>query len=197
MISFDLESGYYHVVVASEDQKFLGFQLFGKRYVFCELPFGRLRYACYAFTEVCKVPVGQLRAKGIRVLPYLDDFLCALQNMPQAVADEARRVFERLGFLINFAKSVLVPTKRIENLGFVVDTYAMTYEVTSRRMQKFVTAADDLFQAGSGNGLVPARLVARVTGHIAAAALVLERRGRLHSHYLNHSIYQAGTLEFP
>jgi len=192
MISFDLESGYYHVDVAVEDQKFLGFELFGKRYVFCVLPFG-LRDACYAFTEVCKVPVGRIRALGIRVLPYLDDFLCALQNMSAEIADEARQVFERLGFLINFAKSVTVPTKRIENLGFVVDTRAMTYELTPRRMQKFIAAADTLNRESGKNGLVPARLVARVTGHIAAAALVLERRGRLHTRYLNHSVHGAAA----
>ena len=72
------------------------------------LPFG-LRDACYAFTELVKVPVRALQAKGSRILPYLDDILCLLQQMSQADADDARATLAGLGFLLSFSKSTLVP----------------------------------------------------------------------------------------
>jgi len=186
-ISFDFASGYYHVDVAPEDRTFLGFRLFGQFYQFAVLPFG-LRDACYVFTEVVKVPVRQLRTSGFRVLAYLDDLLLALQQMSQRDANAARAILEQLGFLLNLDKCVMSPTKRIENLGLVVDSQAMTYELTAKRLAKFQDAEAALRGALEADGVVRVRDVARITGHAAAASIVLERRARLYTRFLNDAI---------
>jgi hypothetical protein len=40
--SIDLVAGYWQIPVHPEHQKYLGFQVGGKTYVFCRLPFGIL-----------------------------------------------------------------------------------------------------------------------------------------------------------
>ena len=192
MLAFDFQSGYYHCDVAPADKTFLGFRLFGKFYVFAVLPFG-LRDACYIFTELVKVPVRVLQSRGFRVLPYLDDILCLLQTMSQDDADEARALLEDFGFLLNLDKSVVTPTRRLENLGYVVDTTAMTYDVTTSRRAKMLDAARSLLDEHRRAGTTPARAVARVTGHVASAALVLGRRGRLQTRYLNNTVRDAAA----
>jgi hypothetical protein len=185
-ISIDLESAYYHVDVAEADQTFLGFRINGVYYVFSVLPFG-LRDACFIFTKIMSVPVRYLRKRGLRVLPYLDDFLFALRRACPGTANMIVELLQSLGFVINFGKSVLSPTRLIDSLGHSVDSVDMLFRLTGRRIVKFDAAAAAVFDALE-DGLAPARLVARVAGHIAAAALVFGREGRLYSHFLMDSL---------
>ncbi|MEL6330933.1 MAG: reverse transcriptase domain-containing protein [Planctomycetota bacterium] len=192
MITIDLSSGYHHVDIHPAHRTYLGFKLFGRYYVYAVLPFG-LRDACFQFTEVMKVPVRHLRSLGLRVLPYLDDFLVCLQGMTQSDANRVLSILVELGLLINFEKSVLSPTSRAESLGFVVDTTEMTYELTPKRHAKFTAVATALATEVARSGSAPARDIARVTGHVASAALVLERRGKLHTRFLNDAIRDAAA----
>lgn len=185
--SFDLESGYFHVDVAQQDQTFLGFKLFGKFYVFCVLPFG-LRDACYIFTRIMSVPVKALRARGFRIMAYLDDFLFALREHRPDLVDEARCLFESLGFRLNMEKSIFELVRRIGSLGITVDSASFTFELTPRRLEKFGRVADELFDAAKLGAPVAARLVARVVGHISSASLVFGRRATLLSCFLKDSI---------
>ncbi len=47
--TFDLKSGYHHIDICSQHQKYLGFHWEGKWYVFAVLSFG-LSTACYINT---------------------------------------------------------------------------------------------------------------------------------------------------
>jgi len=116
-----------------------------------------------------------------------------MQGMTQADAAAARAVLEELGLLLNLKKCVLSPTTRIENLGLVLDSVAMTYELTPARLLKFQAAEAEVRLAVADSGVVPVRAVARITGHAAAAAIVLERRARLHTRFLNDAIRDAAA----
>ena len=61
---------------------------------------------------------------NIRVLPYLDDFLfmASTSSKASAMAEFIMTEFRTLGLEVNYAKSVVNPTQRIEQLGMVVDT---------------------------------------------------------------------------
>ena len=74
MVSLDLKSGYYHIPVHPKYIKFLTTEMDGMLVSFRALPFG-LSTAPRIFTKVMRVFVGAMRARGIRVLPYIDDFL--------------------------------------------------------------------------------------------------------------------------
>ncbi len=73
-VSFDLMSGYYHVGLFQASRTYVGFEWGGKYYVYNCLPFG-LSTAPWVFSKVMRELVMHWRRGGIRVLPYLDDFI--------------------------------------------------------------------------------------------------------------------------
>ena len=77
LFSFDLKAGYHHIDIAEEHCKYLGFSWQKRYYVFTVLPFG-LSTACYIFTKIVRPLVHYWRAKGLRIVVYLDDGLCAV-----------------------------------------------------------------------------------------------------------------------
>jgi hypothetical protein len=187
MFSLDLEQAYYHVDVLERHRKFLGFRLFGEYYEFCVLPFG-LSDACRIFTELCKVPVRALRSQGLRVLPYLDDFLVMLSRYAPEVVKSVVKLLQSLGFVINFVKSKLDPTRQLDHLGFSIDTSAMTFALTVKRTAKFLAAAEDALADAESRRGVPARSVARVAGHASSASLVFGRYACLFTRYLHDAV---------
>ena len=88
MFSFDLKSGYHHVDIADIHTKYLGFSWAGKYYVFTVFPFG-LASACYIFTKLLRPLTQYWRSKGLRILIYLDDGICAVTGCQ--AAQEASR----------------------------------------------------------------------------------------------------------
>jgi len=75
--TFDLKDGYFHIPIAKEHYRYLGFSWTfkdgtTKYYYYKVLPFG-LASACYAFTKVMRPLVKRWRNLGIRCAIYLDD----------------------------------------------------------------------------------------------------------------------------
>ncbi len=69
-VSYDLNSGYYHVGLHPVTQRFVGIKLEGVYYVYTSLPF-ELSTAPWVFSKVMREIVMFWRRRGIRVLPYL------------------------------------------------------------------------------------------------------------------------------
>jgi hypothetical protein len=74
LFTVNLKSGYHHIDMFQEHWKYLGFQWRDQFYVFTQLPFG-LAPACYVFTKVMRQLVKSWRSRGIRLIPYIDDFI--------------------------------------------------------------------------------------------------------------------------
>ena len=79
LFKFDLESGYHHIEIFPDYQKFLAFAWdFGTRifryFQFCVLPFG-LSSAPFIFTKILKPLQKSWRAQGIPIVIFLDDGL--------------------------------------------------------------------------------------------------------------------------
>ena len=76
MFTFDLKSGYHHIDISPEYQRFLGFPwtVDGVKgyFEFNVLPFG-LTSASLLFTKMMKPLVTHWRASGILIALYLDD----------------------------------------------------------------------------------------------------------------------------
>lgn len=72
--SIDLQSAYHHVPLHESAWPYMGFAWRGKFYFFRVLPFG-LAPAPMVFAKVTSAMVEKWRSEGVRVLPYLDDFL--------------------------------------------------------------------------------------------------------------------------
>ena len=59
---------------------------------------------------------------GIRLVIYLDDILILNESKEGLLADIDIDLLQSLGFLINWEKSIIVPTQTIEYLGLIVDS---------------------------------------------------------------------------
>ena len=90
--------------------------------MFTVLPFG-LSSACYIFTKLVRPLVRYWRGKGLRIIEYLDDGLCAVKGEENAhmASRLVQTTLERSGFVANVAKSNWTPTQRLQWLGFVLD----------------------------------------------------------------------------
>ncbi|KAI9555949.1 hypothetical protein GHT06_018491 [Daphnia sinensis] len=76
------------------------------------------------------------RAKGIRLIIYLDDILILSRSFSEAL-DHCAVVAETLtalGFVINEAKSVKQPVQRIDYLGVVVDSTKLSFALPQEKM---------------------------------------------------------------
>lgn len=69
--------------------------------MFTQLPFG-LAPACYVFTKVLRQLVKSWRVRGIRLIPYIDDFLFACRGSSEFVRVQASVLAElaAAGFVV-------------------------------------------------------------------------------------------------
>ncbi|KAL9970917.1 hypothetical protein ACROYT_G023375 [Oculina patagonica] len=90
---FDYKSGYHHVDILPNHQKFLGFSwtLVGEKkwFAFTVLPFS-LASATYVFSKIQKALVKHWREQGIRIFTYLDDRAGADGTLEAARAESSR-----------------------------------------------------------------------------------------------------------
>lgn len=135
MISIDLKDAYYLISVAESDRKYLRFQFRGKIYEFTCLPFG-LNVAPYVFTKIMKPVISYLRLLKILLVIYLDDLLIMGPSFESCSksADIALALLQNLGFIINFNKSQLTPSKRCKFLGLIYDSQEMVVELPTDKI---------------------------------------------------------------
>ena len=83
-------------------------------YEFACLPFG-LASAPRVFKKLMKPVVGMLHQLGIRRIVYLDDMLIMAQSRDIVLqhASTALDLLQGLAFMINYLKSVLVPSTKM------------------------------------------------------------------------------------
>ena len=131
----DLRDAYFHVPIASHHRKFLRFAFQGRHYQFRVLPFG-LSLSPRVFTRVVAAALAPLQAQGVKVLPYLEDWLVCAPSRPQVAQDTVRLLSHvaRLGLRVNTEKSCLDPAQQVTYLGMVLDSVAMRAYLTPRRV---------------------------------------------------------------
>jgi hypothetical protein len=190
MFSFDLEDGYYAVALHPEDRKFFTVEVDGELFRFVGLPMG-WNLSPYIFVKVMRTLVREMRSpdapltasirrggkvrrmqlkkqqKGMRVLPYMDDFLVLARTRREALRMRKRveEILDRLGLRRNVKKGHWEVTQRLEHLGLEVDTAEGVFRVTSTRMSKINTLARHLItESKRRRRLIPARRLAQFTG---------------------------------
>ena len=148
--SIDLQEGYWALMMAEKDLKYMGVRHGGERYFFCRLPFG-LSSSCFVFSKLMGQVKREFRRRGWRTLFYLDDIAvwCRPEDA-QRIASEALELLLDLGLSISWGKCggirpatcndraadattlhrdgqpvarvVIEPTSDLTFLGFVVHT---------------------------------------------------------------------------
>ena len=139
MVSIDLNQAFYHVPLASSQTPYFAFDFLGKRYCFKCLPFG-LTSSPRVFTKILRPLIKLLRAKGIRVVVYLDDLLIMARTKEELLrhTDSLIRCLQDHGFTINQKKSCLTPSHVIDYLGFQVDSKSMLIKLPKKKIQSLI-----------------------------------------------------------
>ena len=110
-ISIDLQDAYLMFSVNSDFWKYLCFKWLNVIYNYKVMPFG-LTSAPRYFTKVMKAVLVFLRNRGIRASAWFDDILIVANSVSLLLEQLyfAKILLKSLGFLINEAKSSLVPS---------------------------------------------------------------------------------------
>ncbi len=115
--SVDLKDAYFHIQIAPHHSRFLRFAFEGTAYQYSVLPFG-LALAPRTFSKCVDAALSPLRASGMRILNYLDDWLILAQSRGTLLShiDSLLIHLESLGLCVNRRKSILVPSQSITYL---------------------------------------------------------------------------------
>lgn len=168
--SIDLKDAYFHVPIAPHHRRFLRFAFLGQAYQFRVLPFG-LSLAPRVFTRCVAAALSPVQARGITILPYLDDWLIVAPTRERAVRDTAILLSHvtRLGLTVNYTKSSLTPSQRVVFLGVTLDSQSMRASLSPQRVEAIL----NLLLRFRENKVQKYSLFLRLAGMLAAASAVV------------------------
>ena len=134
MASIDIKDAYYSIAIREPDQKYLQFQWKGTVYHFTCLP-NDLTSGPRKFTKLFKPPLTALHKLGHISSGHLDDFYLQGKTYNQCVQNviDTLTMFTNLGLIVHPSKSVLIPSKEIVTLGFILNSATMTVKLTAEK----------------------------------------------------------------
>ncbi len=194
LVKIDLKDAYLTVPMAKAHQKYLRFQWQGKIYEFKSLPFG-LATAPITFTKLLRPVVAYLRQQGVRLVVYLDDILLMAET-PELLQQHIQltmSLLTDLGFILNLKKCVLTPCRRLEFLGFIVDSLTFSLYVPPDKIAKIKKECRHLLNKDKVSGRTLAHvigLLTSVTPAVLQAPLYYRGLQRLRSRALQQSTPQ-------
>ena len=164
--SIDLKDAYFSVPIAPGYRHMFRFLWKNVFWQFTCLPQG-FSPAPRIFTKLLKPILSHLRARGIQIIAYIDDCLliadCS-ETLAKAVT-YTQKLFDKLGLTVHTEKSVLTATKKIEFLGFVLDSTDMTITLTSKKKDKIASMAQKM----AHKSVTTIRDLASLIGNLVAA----------------------------
>ncbi len=133
--SVDLKDAYFHIQIAPHHRRFLRFAFENTAYQYSVLPFG-LALAPRTFSKCVDAALSPLRASGMRILNYLDDWLILAQSRDTLLShiDSLLVHLESLGLCVNRRKSILAPSQSIMYLGVCMDSLEMRARLSRERV---------------------------------------------------------------
>ena len=169
MISINLKDAYLSVVVAEEHRRYLRFQWERQLYEFLCLPFG-LSGAPRTFTKLLKPVMSLIRQQGVRSIVFLDDMLLMAGSRERLLrqVQEIVQLLQLLGFVVNFEKSQLNPTQRIQYLGFEIDSVGMRISLPKEKVARIRQECQWALQQKSISIRDLTRLIGRLTATMQA-----------------------------
>ena len=174
--SVDLSDAYLHIPVHSNFRKYLRLNIMGQTYQFRAMCFG-LNIAPRVFTKLLDPVAASLRAQGILVHRYLDDWLIRAQS-PELVLSHTHivlKLFQQLGLIVNREKSELSPRTRFIFLGMDIDLVHSWIRPTQAQLGKITDHLTSLRGATSAK----VRQLLSLIGSLNHASQFI-RLGRLH-----------------
>ena len=132
----DLKDAYFAVLINDPDRKYLRFRWDNQTYQFRACPFG-LASAPRMFTKLMKPITAILRRMGVKLVIYLDDMILLNQDRILLIKQTQSTLWllQCLGFHINWDKSIIDPTNKIEFLGFDIDAVEMKVKLPEEKKE--------------------------------------------------------------
>ena len=162
LITVDLKDAFHHVRINDGSLRVFGGCWSNRYFVYTALPFG-FNCSPVIFQTMMECIASALASLGIVFMVYLDDFcircqrprngLSAMQCAMETVSI-VLSVFWGCGLHISGAKSKLVPSMLVQSLGFLIDTFNMTFKMLPERKAKIVELARELAMAAPNVGSV-------------------------------------------
>ncbi len=167
--SVDLKDAYFHIQIAPHHRRFLRFAFENTAYQYSVLPFG-LALAPRTFSKCVDAALSPLRAGGMRILNYLDDWLILAQSRDTLLShiDSVLIHLESLGLCVNRRKSILAPSQSILYLGVCMDSLEMRARLSRERVAAILSYLRH-FREGSS---VHLKEFQRLLGLMASASAV-------------------------
>ena len=143
MAKVDIKDAYYSVPILPEHQKYLKFYFRGKLYQFTCLPDGPRK-----FTKLLKPPLSYLRLQKVTVAGFIDDLITLGRSFTECERNIKLIVtlLDSLGFVVHPNKSIFVPARSIEYLGFVIDSQLMTISLTQKKKASIKQLCQEVLQ---------------------------------------------------
>lgn len=165
--SIDLADAYLHIPVHPEFQPYLRIAVEDQVWQFQAMPFG-LNIAPRSFTYLLTPVAAALRAQGIKVHRYLDDWLIRAPSVQVAKqhTEQVLQLFTKLGLLVRYEKSDLVPKDTFVFLGIHFNLRTGTVAPPADKIQALVT----LVRSVNAQSRIRLRLLLRLIGvlnHVA------------------------------
>ena len=136
MANSDLKDAFFTVPVHISHQKYFKFGWFQNFYKFLGMPNGDSD-AMRIFTKIRKSVFGHLRNQGHIFLIFVDDSYLQGDTKHECMNNIIATIdfFSSLGFSIHTGKSVLIPTQKVEFLGFLIDSKNMKISLTNKKTE--------------------------------------------------------------
>ena len=106
------------------------------------------------FAKLLKVPLTVLMRLMIKIVAYLDNSLNIGSTKGEAIRarDSVLFLFQKLGFTINWEKSVFKPSQEMEEfLGMIINSQTMTIWLPKEKAQNIMNLCQDTLKQGKNN----------------------------------------------
>lgn len=205
LYTWDLSSAYHHISISRDQISLLGFSIPDDKgnilyYVFNTLPFG-IKTAGHIFTKLLKVAVTFLRAKGHKVIMFLDDGIGGHKNLDLAIQSSqfVKQTLTEFGFLLAHEKCNWFPSRKVTWLGHMIDMEKNMLFISDERIKRLQAKLDSvLFQIKSDKyNIILVKVLASVTGQIISLQSVIGCKVRLRTRELFKCINTRASWNAP
>ncbi|KAK3730129.1 hypothetical protein QZH41_004832 [Actinostola sp. cb2023] len=200
--ALDDKSGYDHILLTDDSQTYFGFQWGGWYFTYNTLPFG-WKISPYIYHTTGLMATDFFRSLGIPCLLYIDDRHNGQMQIPLDKGDykklgseDERRLaaarstiivvayhLVRLGYFLGLSKSILMPSKVVPYLGFLVDSSEEVFHLMPEKKVKFLRLIRETLE----RSLVGVKTLQRLVGKCVSFSLAVPA-ARLFTREMNSAI---------
>ena len=204
MSSIDLRLAYFSIPVNVEHRKYLRFYWRNQLLQYTCLPNG-LASAPRIFTKILKPVFASLRTMGYINAAYIDDSILVSDDYDHCKSNvkETLSLLQKLGFTINWEKSVLDPANILSFLGFVINSKAMQVTLPENKVRVLLNTCSKFLaknqttikELASLVGTIISVLPAVKHGPLHYRVLEIEKNKALKKHFGNYNAKLAINVE--